>query len=731
MKSKNLKIMQSVGVNIPEFTTVKCREILSSQDRIKLETFLDKKEKSRKGTKYAVRSACSIEDGTDKSYAGQFNTLLNVERHNIMLAVGEINQNILNYDFENNIDKNINNKDIIESSEIIVQEMINAKLSGVVFSVNPMGLLNETVITVGKGLGCNVVDSRIETTTYHYNRDDSIVYKDNNTDLLKVEQIEELKNISEHIKGLFNSEIDIEFAIDKQDIIWILQARPITTIANTHKIVLDNSNIVESYPGVVMPLSQEFVKDMYTEVFTSCLKYIDPDGELIQSLEPELNNFVEFVNGRVYYRINSFYEILQLVPCSSILIKIWQSSLGINNKEITKSRLGVSKPIKLKNLFKLYRALDKTPDDMNKLNKYFNKIYNIYTEQLEDSNTVEEIFQLYDKMKSDLCSKWGVTLVNDLYAFLYTYRVKDKALISDIKTLESMKPVQMLNEIISIEDKNSKEYKDKVNEYIQLYGDRCIGELKLETQTFRTNPELFVEYVKDLKISNIDENKISDIKTTNAIIAKAKIGIKNREASRLNRTRIFGLVRQMYLKLGQMLVDQNRILNQRDIFYLTVAQIKSDKEQLLNEVAEAKYRYAQFLNMKQFNRLEYADNIFDIPLKSCSTSTEMLNDNNIIGEPISGGEIEGEVVIIDKPDINIDVKDKIIVTESTDPGWVLLIKNCKGIIAERGSLLSHTAIISRELHKPAIVNVKNITNILTTGNKIRMSGTTGKIEKIN
>ena len=66
----------------------------------------------------------------------------------------------------------------------------------------------------------------------------------------------------------------------------------------------------------------------------------------------------------------------------------------------------------------------------------------------------------------------------------------------------------------------------------------------------------------------------------------------------------------------------------------------------------------------------------------------------------------------------------------TDPGWVFLIKNAVGIIAEQGSLLSHTAIISRELHKPAVVNVSNVMHILKTGDKVRINGTTGVIEKL-
>ena len=77
--------------------------------------------------------------------------------------------------------------------------------------------------------------------------------------------------------------------------------------------------------------------------------------------------------------------------------------------------------------------------------------------------------------------------------------------------------------------------------------------------------------------------------------------------------------------------------------------------------------------------------------------------------------------------MNKDTTGKILVTKSTDPGWVFLIQNAAGIIAEKGSLLSHTAIISRELHKPAIVNVKDCTQILKTGDVVKMNAETGII----
>ena len=91
------------------------------------------------------------------------------------------------------------------------------------------------------------------------------------------------------------------------------------------------------------------------------------------------------------------------------------------------------------------------------------------------------------------------------------------------------------------------------------------------------------------------------------------------------------------------------------------------------------------------------------------------------------GVVKGEVLLIESPDINIDTSNKIIVTKTTDPGWVFLIKNCIGIIAEKGSMLSHTAIITRELKKPSVVNVKDITKVVKTGDIVELNAIEGTV----
>ena len=111
------------------------------------------------------------------------------------------------------------------------------------------------------------------------------------------------------------------------------------------------------------------------------------------------------------------------------------------------------------------------------------------------------------------------------------------------------------------------------------------------------------------------------------------------------------------------------------------------------------------------------------------------NSNNrssktLYGIGTSEGIAEGEILIIEA-NTNVDTVGKIIVTKTTDPGWIFLISKANGIIAEKGSILSHTAIISRELGKPAIVGVDDATEILKNGQRVRIDAKRGIIECLN
>ena len=702
MKHKNLEILREHHINVPNFIVVDRKE--------ELDLSFSKEEL------FAIRSSFEVEDDDESSFAGQFETFLNVERKNVFSYVDKVKESYKKLNITNT------------ASKVIVQEMIQSDYSGVIFTANPTGILNEMVIVAGEGLGCNIVEDKIAATTYYYNVDDKNYYFENET-ILNQTILNDLIKAAVKIKEIFQKDMDIEYAV-KDDNIYILQARPITTLKYSKTIILDNSNIVESYPGISLPLTQSFAKQVYADVFKHCIYHLSQkDKNLVNSMSDHLDNMLACTNGRIYYNINNWYLIIKLLPCSEKLIKIWQEMLGVENKYVNDEKMPVTLLTKIKIVISFLYYLQSTPKSMKKLNRKFEDDFMIFKEQVKAQNSITDLLTTYRAIEKAISSDWYITLVNDMYTFIYTGLLskKEKEKLNDIKNLESMKPVVALNTLIRVykEEKKSNRFHQLFQEYIELYGDRCLGELKLETQTYRVNPDLLLEYIQNHDETCLDQSS-TDIKV-NRKLKKAKLGIYNREISRLNRTRIFGLARSIFLKIGEILVKEERIEKREDIFYLFLEEI-NEKDCYTELVNKRKIQYKKNETIPAYSRLVYADQIVE---KHFENINMLNNHDNLFGTGSSLGIVEGEVVVVKDADSNIDVKNKIIVAESTDPGWVFLIKDAKGIIVERGSILSHTAIITRELKKPSIVNVKNATSLLKNGDYVQVDAYKGIVRRID
>ena len=91
------------------------------------------------------------------------------------------------------------------------------------------------------------------------------------------------------------------------------------------------------------------------------------------------------------------------------------------------------------------------------------------------------------------------------------------------------------------------------------------------------------------------------------------------------------------------------------------------------------------------------------------------------------GIVRGRARVVHDPHEASINEGEILVAQQTDPGWVVLFPAAAGLLVERGSLLSHSAIVARELHLPCVVSIPHVTQILKTGDWIEMDGKSGTI----
>ncbi len=776
-KIENLKTLKNAGIAVPEFETFSFDELINSNEEIEnaIKKCRDKpvSEKSRilkeavrksvrinkeinlSGDRFSVRSSSCVEDSAENSFAGQFDTFLNVERENIAEKIVDCvcslyNENVLVYMERAGLDIGL------LRMNVIVQKMVNSDVSGIVFTANPQGILNETVIVAGRGLGENVVSDKIDTTSYYYSLTDNIYYYDGKENLLSDEKVHEIIYVSKIICKHIGKYTDIEFAIENDEL-FILQARPITTLSDEKPIIFDNSNIVESYPGLSLPLTVSFVEKVFAGVFKDAGRRLLKNKKELEKRYDILENTVGTSNGRIYYNLNSWYSAIKFLPFSKKIIAVWQELVGVKYKEYDESENEINPLVKASVYFNTLTELIATPHNMKKLNERFIDIKNYVYRRFEDDMTAKEILELYDKIEDKLLSCWGITLLNDTYAFIFTgllkARLKKKfknheelanSYISGITDIESMKPVREMIRIAVEKDSMTRdEYNRRVSEYLDVYGDRCLEELKLETETFRTNPAMFEAKIRefaqdkeklvqllDEKENEIDINiKIDPL--TKFLSNRCMLGIGNREIQRLNRSRIFGMVREAVLRLGEIYAKQDCIETKRDVFYLTLDEVRSlaDNPCDMKETVYArKKKYEMYSLLPAYSRIIFSEKAFDKNHRNINMTAMQSSKDEMLGVPCSNGVVEGEAYIVTDVKKAESVKDKILITKTTDPGWVFLLAQAKGVVSEKGSLLSHTAIISRELGIPAVVGIDGIISNVKNGDIVRLDGATGVVK---
>ena len=792
MKARHLEILQEKGFPVPKF-------ILISENE---EADLSFSERDC----FAVRSNFSTEDGGEHSFAGQFLTRLNVKREKVKEAVQEVFASYagsLDYKEKANRGKEeycptkrekgeqekeeqqekAEQKKLESSIEtVLIQEMLFPEKSGVLFTKNPKGILSEMVVVLGQGLGDKVVEDQENVLTYHYFPGECLYQEGHGQSCLseqaqespglglEEEELKTLFTLGERIEQLFQKPMDIEFAIEKGKV-YILQAREITTLDMHLPVrILDNSNISESFPGICLPLSESFAGEMYSGIFTSLGRRFL--GKKVSSYEELFQRMVGGFSGRMYYEISSWYDILRLLPFSRKIIPVWQRMLGVSSEEISFSKKRPSFFLKCRIAFLFCYYFFVSQRKMKELDRFFQERYASYSKRVDEEEDAQALYRIFLEMKEDLLREWDITLINDMVSFISTHLYGKKTAFS----LETMKPVRALSALKTVAGKyglDSEEYRREKKSYIFAYGDRIVGELKLETRTYRTNEELLDRWILDsLETDSVEKDceetscsgKASELKQRKSFLYRlAESSCNNREISRLHRTRCFGLMRRIVDKIGEKTIGF-------DVYYLSLNELKellfSGKDFSLKIAREKELRKA-FERLPVLSRVKLLGKVDRDPLAGeirvlsyesfkgkgdieGQIGTPGKEEGNrkagrigqmekvgkedgdstprvFFGRGVSKGIFRGEVFKIKSlQEVRAtEAKGKILLSYSTDPGWFPYLNMAGGLITERGSLLSHSAILARELEKPAVVNIPNIMEELQSGDIVEIDGDLG------
>src|SRR5262249_52496385 len=110
-------------------------------------------------------------------------------------------------------------------------------------------------------------------------------------------------------------------------------------------------------------------------------------------------------------------------------------------------------------------------------------------------------------------------------------------------------------------------------------------------------------------------------------------------------------------------------------------------------------------------------------------ATESDGDEELVeGIGVSAGSVEGVVRVVTDPAVAEVEPDEVLVAPTTDPSWSSIMFLSSALVVDIGGPLSHAAVVARELGLPCVVNTRVGTRVLRTGDRVRVDGSSGRVE---
>ncbi|WP_294180566.1 PEP/pyruvate-binding domain-containing protein [uncultured Clostridium sp.] len=719
----------------------------------------------------AVRSSATAEDLPEASFAGQQETYLNVRgKENILDAVKKCfsslwSERAIEYRKKTGYDR----RKI--SLAVVVQEMIEGDVSGVLFTVNPTNEnTHEMMINSSYGLGEAVVSGKVTPDIFTWDRKEgkitdeilgskkmSILYRKNggtiqveneeknrNKFSLSPREIEELVKTAANIEGHYGHPQDIEWAV-KNNKIYILQSREITTLGRnteeqmkTVKLSKTQSeimnNLIEHCPTPIYPLEFE----PFNHITKVKLELLSQFGILMKSqlgMRDEGTVFIEKSSIHISPKILKLpFKIKHFLDYSNNLkhTKDIFSSVNYRLSKIEKDKIqnNLQEP-SLGELLDCLGEIMKISDEI----VYVRFRYNIFPGFLISKFIHSKLQKIkkgmteYDLLSNLSYRTWNMNKAVEKLAQIVNENDNLKNEIVQLKFKDKSELEMKLENIAC----SYRKFGDFYRNILQEFGWKSINSYQaFSTVSWNEDKGSLITLLKvamKSKAGEYDTNKYDDIysricdifskRTADKLLAKvAQIRSYhvNREESLYMLEECYGLSRKI---LGEIAVKCPEVFKYRkDILYLTL-----DEVYRLDEEQDRKF----FVNKIKMRKKSRGKN--KILWESLQLGSQNNGENVLKGVCGNRGKASGQVCIVkDMGEFSKLKSGDILVCRYTDPYWTPLFSVAKAVISDTGGPLSHSAIVAREYNIPAVLGCGNATSVLKDGDKVVVDGDKGTVE---
>ncbi|HTJ41755.1 MAG TPA: phosphoenolpyruvate synthase [Kofleriaceae bacterium] len=702
---------------------------------------------------YAVRSSATAEDLPTASFAGQYESYLDVVGADAIVEHVErcwaslATPRAVAYRAQHGI-----HDDRVRLA-VVVQEMVPAAAAGVLFTADPTsGHRKVSSIDATLGLGDALVSGRVNPDVYRV-RDGTIVDRKVVSRVLTDAQIVELERIGRTIEAHFGRPQDIEWCF-ADGCFSIVQSRPITTLFPIPVRGDDDPHVYVSVGHQQM--MTDAMKPLGRSLFqlVAMAPMFDAGGRLFVDVakglsSPGRQNLLDVLGagdpliGDALVTLLDRGDFLPATTAGATPPMI-RSHKGLSAAEIA-APVANDPEIVASLIDERERSLAALKTEIERVRGA--ALFAFLVEDIARSK------QLLADPRSRAAIMAGIHapawIDEHVEAWLGEKKVADTIARSLPPNITSEMGLALFD-IADVYRRDPAEAQGAIDAFLARYGMRCTGEIDLTRERWAEQPSALVplilgvikthapgegrriaearrqaaldaerEILARLRASADGETKAADTALMIDVIRRC---MGYREYPKYHLICRFFAYKQALLREADELVRANAIDQRDDLYFLTFQELHA------GQIDRARIA-ARRDEHRAFERLT--------PPRVMTSDGEILTGaykraglpaGALVGLAVSSGVIEGRARIVSRLDAaELDDGD-ILVTTFTDPSWTPLFVSIKGLVTEVGGLMTHGAVIAREYALPAVVGVERATERIRDGQRIRVNGTDGYVE---
>jgi pyruvate,water dikinase len=769
-KAAGLRKLIGWGLAIPTgFVIIDARKTLDTAS-------LARHYRAMGGGKVAVRSSALGEDGNDHSFAGLYESVLDVEGEDklaeaVLQCVDSLNsQRAREYRHQHDAHEC--------SMSVVVQRMVDAEAAGVLFSVDPVsGRHDRLVIDAVPGLGEALVSGDQTPDHYEYDLDNMLCYQELVGDVAILTAEQRLLLVQEARQAVVaaNEPLDMEWAFNKEGELFWLQARPVTTVgSDLNELdtpinpgdVLTRCNIGEMMPGASCPLT-----------FSTTGRAIEHGMQHMhvsyagRAAITDTWTQVAMCSGKM------FLNMTGSAAAGSTVLGIDVKSMGLSLcgrivdelKPPPKRAIFVRLFGMLKMLWYLHRA-DAVIDEFKQRAKAFHIPVKGSSAELakaldESKAFFYEAFAVH--LQSSTTSGFASNVLQAMISGGQESSPEEEAeagrLMAGARDVESAVLVDQLDEIVEEISRhhdaqacfvdttprvalawlrgNGSPVGHKFADFLDRHGHRAYRELCVREVCWSDAPETLVatmqasvaaRLTRPLSSVRPDVADVSGLsRGLRWIVPKAHNAVRRREATKSLLVDITNRLKRGYRALGNQLVAENKLDDADLVFFFLHDELMAfvrntsshEFNRYWNQHTKMRRRALDFQN-----RLEFEEICVGAPQPIDVRNRSLDIEGQLVGRPVSRGIVEARArVAFSVTEAAAIQPGEILVAPITDVGWTPYFSMIAGLVTDVGSAVSHGAVIAREYGLPAIVNTRYGTKQIKTGDMIRLNADTGVV----